>query len=149
MEEFVFWSWTMQFHCSKKNIKNTTSWHKTVFCHENDKPPWQTIYNIWNLGSRRFWARVFTTLWPPNQGEHLDRLCLICVIYVWYMSCMFHMCHRGVTCVIYVYSVTSRIFILLFLLCDIQDVKYTRTLWLPSLLLILYQKVNSNCLAVY
>ena len=20
------------------------------------------------------WARIFTTLWPPNQGEHLDRL---------------------------------------------------------------------------
>ena len=20
------------------------------------------------------WARSFTTLWPPNQGEHLDRL---------------------------------------------------------------------------
>ena len=37
----------------------TVSWHKTIFCHENDKPSWQTTYTIWKLGSRRvFWAWV-------------------------------------------------------------------------------------------
>ena len=78
----------------KKPFFFTISWHKTVFCHENDKPPWQTTYTIWKLGSRRFfwawvwvsstsnhWARIFTTLWPPNQGEHLDRLIYIYIFF--------------------------------------------------------------------
>ena len=31
MEEFVFWSWTMQFHYSKKSLFFTISWQKNVF----------------------------------------------------------------------------------------------------------------------
>ena len=91
MGEFVFWSWTMKFHCCQKKAFSPVSLHKTIFCHENSKPPWKTTYTIGELGSRRFfepgfevskhsyeWARILTTLWPTNQGEHLNRL-----IYIW------------------------------------------------------------------
>ena len=61
MEAFVLWSWTLQFHCSKKKTFLTVFWQQTIFCHENGKPSWQTTYTIWKLGSREFvlacWAR--------------------------------------------------------------------------------------------
>ena len=70
-----------------ENAFFTISWHKTVFL------PWKlqtTMTNnlhhlkagikkvflawVWVSSTSNYWARICTTLWPPNQGDHLDRL---------------------------------------------------------------------------
>ena len=58
-----------------KQLTPPESWDQYVF-----------LALVWVSSTSNHWARIFTTLWPPNQGEHLDRLIYIapsgCVPYL-------------------------------------------------------------------
>ena len=73
---------------TKKKI-STVSWHQTFFAmkminhHDKQLTPSESWdqdgfsepgFGVSSHSNHR--ARIFTTLWPPNQGEHLDRLLL-------------------------------------------------------------------------
>ena len=90
MEEFVFWSLTMQFHCSKKSLflpfLDTKPFFAMKITNHHDKQ--LTPSESWDQDGffepgfgvsshSNHWAKNFTMLWPTNQGEHLERLIYI------------------------------------------------------------------------
>ena len=58
------WKWLEMTNHHDKQLTPSESWDQDGF--------FEPGFGVSSYSNH--WARLFTTLWPPNQGEHLDRL---------------------------------------------------------------------------